>query len=236
MDLDAREAEAARFLDEFPWETGAVLIGGYAVAAYGPPRFSADVDLVLPRGQLVPVEAWLDRGGFRHKMTFGSRESPGGHVKLRVGKGTVSGDLYFGGVRDRESGAEIQYDWLAEGAQERILRLRTSSTTHPVRLVRPEGLWVLKLVAGRSQDLSDLFAIREEPVEGPAVGAQLASLGQEALRISWGRLDGGMRSEKEYRDTLSRWTMGSPDSPRNRGEWARFREKVTAIFSDARKV
>ena len=53
VDPDVRELEAARFLDSLPWETGALLIGGYAISAYGPPRSSVDVDLVLPFDQIV---------------------------------------------------------------------------------------------------------------------------------------------------------------------------------------
>lgn len=118
VDADARESEATDFLDSIPWDSGALLIGGYAISAYGTPRFSDDVDLVLPFDQRSRVETWLRSGGFRQKLTFGSRELVESLPKLRIERGMVSGDLYFGGVQARGSGARVRYDWLGEGARE----------------------------------------------------------------------------------------------------------------------
>ncbi|MEK6988455.1 MAG: nucleotidyl transferase AbiEii/AbiGii toxin family protein [Candidatus Thermoplasmatota archaeon] len=41
----------------------AVLVGGYAVRAYGPPRFSVDVDLVLPGSALRGIRPILRQRG-----------------------------------------------------------------------------------------------------------------------------------------------------------------------------
>jgi hypothetical protein len=53
IDPDLRESAALELLDAWPWELGGVVIGGYAVCAYGPPRYSSDVDVVIPFGAAV---------------------------------------------------------------------------------------------------------------------------------------------------------------------------------------
>jgi Nucleotidyl transferase AbiEii toxin, Type IV TA system len=230
MDPSAREAEAVRALESLPWKTGALLIGGYAVAAYGPPRYSVDIDLVFPLGQLSEMQRWLTVAGYREQLTFGEGREAGKFTKLRINKGLVTGDLYFGGLRARASGAVVDYEWIAEGARERVLRLTTTSTSVPIRTVRPEGLWVLKLLAGRPQDLSDLFAIREEPLDESVVAGKLATLRAPGLSTAWNEVGQRLRSEAEYRDALSRWALGSPSSPKNVREWGRFRERVLRML------
>jgi hypothetical protein len=64
VDVAARERAVLSFLDEWPWETGGVLIGGYAISAYGPPRYSVDVDVVIPATSASTVRSWLRTAGF----------------------------------------------------------------------------------------------------------------------------------------------------------------------------
>ncbi|MHB1708063.1 MAG: hypothetical protein ACYCT2_01115 [Thermoplasmataceae archaeon] len=54
MNIDPvnRERKVLGLLDAWPWELGGVLIGGYAIAAYGRPRYSDDVDIVIPKAAL----------------------------------------------------------------------------------------------------------------------------------------------------------------------------------------
>jgi len=235
VDPETRETEAVALLNSFPWETGATLIGGYAISAYGPPRYSEDVDLVLPFDQLASIEAWLSAEGYSQKMTLGSRQIRGSLPKLRIEKGSITGDLYFGGIRSRETGTRIQYEWLAESSRERILRLKSTSTSRPVALARPEVLWVLKLIAGRPQDLTDLFAINREPMDDSAVTEMLSRLRTPALAAKFERIEAKMSSEIEYADALSRRGLGSPESPRNRAEWSAFRARVALILSVAKR-
>lgn len=54
---------------------------------------------------------------------------------------------------------EIPYEWLARDHRLIKLVLRFSSTRDPVPVVRPEAFWLLKLQAGRLQDLTDLFTM-----------------------------------------------------------------------------
>lgn len=54
-----RERKVLSLLDAWPWELGGVLIGGYAITAYGKPRYSDDVDIVIPNVALEKLEIFI---------------------------------------------------------------------------------------------------------------------------------------------------------------------------------
>jgi hypothetical protein len=62
------------------------------------------------------------------------------------------------------------------------LLLLTGSTHRPVRVCRPEALWVLKILFGRNQDLGDLFALSSEAVDLGEVRGILRQVMNPALR------------------------------------------------------
>src|SRR6266511_2955233 len=83
--------------------TEGVLIGGYAVSAYGPPRFSVDLDIVLPAAIAPPVREVLEHDGFRLEKRWIPRDAPVGFSEKWVLR-DVSIDLLIDGVADRRSG------------------------------------------------------------------------------------------------------------------------------------
>lgn len=64
IDPKTREQEAMRLLDDFPWDSGASIIGGYSVLAYGTPRYSNDLDLIIPKHSFVKIWRWFKGRGF----------------------------------------------------------------------------------------------------------------------------------------------------------------------------
>lgn len=58
VDEAAREREVADLLDRWPWERGGVIIGGYAIAAFGAPRYSTDIDVVVSVDAFPTVDPW----------------------------------------------------------------------------------------------------------------------------------------------------------------------------------
>lgn len=58
-----REHKVIALLDEWPWNLGGVVIGGYSLSAYGKPRYSSDVDIVIPSSSSDAVKDWLHRSG-----------------------------------------------------------------------------------------------------------------------------------------------------------------------------
>jgi hypothetical protein len=231
MDPVQPEGEVVRFFETFGPVAQSVLIGGYAVAAYGPPRFSVDVDLVLPQSAFESVSSWLTSEKFSYRVTLGSPTGADSLRKLRALKGVVSSDLYFGGVRPRESGAEIPYGWLSDRARLLRLRLRTSTTIEPVCVARPEAIWGLKLLAGRTQDLSDLLAIVQEPIDEREISTMLGSLSRPGVQRTANRILLMLESPTLYKDSLSRWSRGSPELPENQRQWRKFKDCIAGILT-----
>jgi hypothetical protein len=219
-----REAGAIALLDRWRWKDGGCLIGGYAVAAYGRPRFSQDLDLVLPESLRASSIAWLEAEGFRVRPPRGVHPRFKGAATLL--NSLLSIDLMFGIVKDRESGSVIEQEWVTSRPRLRRLDLITGTTTEVIPVARPAAMWVLKLVAARDQDLSDLFAISSEPFETSEVREELKRAMTPGLRAKLGRVRARLTSSKIYSDTLSARAMGKRDAPQNIRAWTRFRELI----------
>lgn len=231
IDPGARETQVVAFLDQLPRELAPILIGGYAVAAYGPPRFSVDVDLVLPVGSSADANEWFDANRVHHKRTL-EFEGPAGKVtKLLIRRDLLSGDVYFGGLRARETGIVVDYEWIARSPRLQRLSLTTVITRNPILVARVEALWVLKLLAGRAQDLTDLFAISGWQFDHMEVRDKLEQLADKNTRAHFRRVRSRLDSEKEYKDALSRRGFGSPTATPNRAMWARFRRLTIELTS-----
>ena len=235
VDPAARESQVIGFLDAFPREIAPILVGGYAVAAYGPPRFSEDVDLALPAKSLERTESWLKDTGVKSRKTLEVRQAAGTVSKLLISKGLVAGDLYFGGLRARESGAVIDYDWIAKRPTSQRLRLTTGTTNLPFPIARLEALWVLKLLAGRPQDVTDLFVMSEWPVDSSEVRSKLEGLENAQVRASLRKVEARLASDQEYHDSLSRRGLGSPRDTRNLNLWRKFKLQAMSYLADLSK-
>lgn len=223
-----REAAAISLLDRWPWTEGGCLIGGYAVAAYSKPRFSQDVDLVLPDSRRGASLAWLEVEGFRLRPT--RKGHPAFKDAATLLRGDFSIDLMFGSVRDRETGASIKEAWVSARPRLTRLDLLTGTTAEKVPVARPAALWVLKLVAGRDQDLSDLFAISGEPFQTSEVREELERAMNPALRDKLAKIPDRVSTPKVYSDALSARAMGKRDAPQNIRAWSRFRELVDVLL------
>jgi hypothetical protein len=116
-----REAQAVELLDGWAWEGGGCLIGGYAVAAYGQPRFSQDLDFVLPEGSKGKVIKWLETHDFRVRRPINPGRGFRGSTRLM--RGDFSIDLMFGYVRDRDTGTRIEEEWISARARHARLTL-----------------------------------------------------------------------------------------------------------------
>lgn len=225
-DASAREWEVAGFLDRVPRALRPILIGGYAVSAYGPPRYSVDVDLALPTSSLESAEDWLRQSKFHFRTTFRGSGAGQASRKLRVEGDLVTGDLYFGGLTARESGAFVDYAWLASASRATALRLLSGRTEQPFPVARPEALWVLKLLAGRPQDITDLFAMVETPVDLAEIASKLGTLNGPSVTRTIQRTVYRVSADKDYEDALSRRGLGSPRLAKNKRLWASFREII----------
>ncbi|MFY9716717.1 MAG: hypothetical protein WAK40_02110 [Thermoplasmata archaeon] len=174
---------------------------------------------------------WFDANSVHHKRTLEFEGPVGRMIKLLIGRDLVSGDVYIGGLRARDTGIIVDYDWIAQSPQLERLNLTTGSTRSPVPIARAEVLWVLKLLAGRAQDLTDLFAISDWHFDHLAVRGKLEQLADEKTRAHFRRVRARLESDKEYKDALSRRGFGSPTAPANKVRWKRFKNLATELTS-----
>lgn len=229
-DPGAREREVTGLLNGWDWSRGGCLIGGYAVAAYARPRYSRDLDFVIPAHRESSLVRELTENGFVIRPYRRSGNDGGFKDAIRLKRGSITIDLMCGYVRDRSTRTVIPEAWISERHRDVRLLLVTGSTDGPVRVCRPEALWVLKLIAGRDQDLGDLFALSTVTVDVDEIRSFLAKAMNEPLQSRLKdearRLDSG----KIYLDSLSaRFLPTSSESARE--VWKRFRERFDYIVS-----
>jgi hypothetical protein len=229
-DPGAREREVTGLLNGWDWTGGGCLIGGYAVSAYARPRYSRDLDFVIPTHRESSLVGELVENGFVVRPHRPSGNDGGFKVATRLKRGNVTIDLLCGYVRDQSTKVVIPEAWISERHRDVRLLLITGSTDGLVKVCRPEALWVLKLIAGRDQDLGDLFALSTVTVDTDEIRRFLAKAMNEPLQMRLKdearRLDSG----KIYMDSLSaRFLPTSPESAR--AVWKRFRERFDYIVS-----
>ena len=225
-----REQEAVGLLDRLPADLRGVLIGGYAVSAYGPPRYSVDLDLVVAADTHEPLEGWLDAQGFGLEKRWKSRAEGSTATVSRWRLGLLVVDLLGGAVRDREAAVDVAFAWVAREPRMLRLVLQSASTAGPYPVCRPQALWALKLLAGRPQDVSDLFVLSDVSAPLEEVRALFESLWCPTLRRKLERVAATLADERVYRDACSRRSLGPPDAERNRRLWRAFRGRVASVI------
>jgi hypothetical protein len=229
-DPDARDQAVLSLLDRWPWEHGGVIIGGYAVAAYGPPRYSNDVDIVIPKEASAPIRVWLRSEGLRLiKHSVPNPQNFAGQVE-RYRSTPIALDLLVDAVRDRDAKVDIPETWVSMRARRARLATLSGRTSVDVPIARPEALWALKLQAGRPRDISDLFAIEGTPFDAAEVQSLFHALNTESLAKKLHSVRTKLGATKTYADSLSRRKLGKPSDPRNVQRWARFVATVDSII------
>ncbi len=196
--------------------------------AYGPPRYSQDVDIVCSVGSAPTLHRWLTERGLPRRPSRKSQDFDGSVSRYESEELTL--DLLEKSVRDREAGVDLPVDWISSRA--RALRLTTinSSTRGTVMVARPEALWALKLQAGRDLELTDLLAINAEPLIEAEIVQLFRGLMKESLGAKLQKVDSMLESRKLFVDSLTRRALGSPEIPRNQSNWIDFVRRARRII------
>ncbi len=152
--FESREAAILETLMGLPGDF--VLIGGYAVNAYVPPRFSIDCDLFVFGGVADITKVLLEKG-------FGQAERGevhhGEYIRFVRESDKVSFDLLENAVVDRETGIAFERSLLRQYSGERFTVGRASPTRIRLRIADPELLFAMKFVSARRQDIRDIFML-----------------------------------------------------------------------------
>lgn len=156
-----------------------VLIGGHALNAYVPPRFSVDCDLVLKRREAaVQIEGVLKGEDFR-KLSEGKTIPPGGEFVVytrEISGGRANFDLLLGAVTDRQSGASFEAEWIFERSKVRRILGREASVSIDVRTADPEVLFIMKLLTARKQDIRDAFMLAQLDLDWEYIKAYISDV------------------------------------------------------------
>lgn len=138
-----------------------VVIGGYAVNAYALPRFSVDCDIVVKDNvELKKIGKALLKIGYK-KEEPGIEPQYGGSF-IRYGKNlgnnfAVSIDVLAGNVIDRMTGVRFEVEWIFKNSKTRLLKGKTISEEHKLRIIDIDALLVMKIISCRSTDIRDVF-------------------------------------------------------------------------------
>ena len=232
--LAVRERKIVALLNVWPWKTGGTLIGGYAIAAYGDPRYSKDADIVIPTPLQPTFEDFLRGQGFELEKFDGDLPLDFEGIAPRYRKDETTIDLLVGYVRDRRARVDIPETWISQRVRSIRLKTRTGGTVVSVNVARPEALWVLKLQAGRDQDLIDLYAILDETIEMNEIVSLFRSLRSETLVQKLSQAHDNVASEKLFEDAMSR--LRKKRTEENRNKWNFFVERVRHVVEESVKV
>jgi hypothetical protein len=196
--MKGREGAVFEALARLP-KAGLVLIGGYAVNAYVPPRFSIDCDVVV-LGSTKEVETALRKDGFREGE---SGDTPyGRYMRYEKREEGVSFDLMVNSVLDRDTNIVFEASLFEEYSAERTTTGGSVALRTTMRIADPELLFVMKFVAGRRQDVRDIFMLASTPLNWAlAERLALTKCSRDLLKERAEMIRGSI-SSREYRDSL----------------------------------
>ncbi len=194
--MQDREKIVLDTLEKVP-KDNVVLIGGYAVNAYVPPRFSIDCDLVV-LGGVERVEKALKEDGFSKTE---SGDVPYGNY-ARYEKNGASFDLLVNSVLDRETGIAFDAEMFEEHSKKRNAVGRATPVRIEMIIADPELLFAMKFVTGRRQDVRDLFMLSAENLDWKLVtGIIEEKCGRPLIKKRTDMIKRSIRL-KTYRDSL----------------------------------
>lgn len=161
MMIQEREKIVLEVLEKIPKQS-VVLIGGYAVNAYVPPRFSIDCDLLV-LDDIAKVETALESNGF---VKTESGDVPyGNYIHYLREKEKVSFDLLVNAVLDRDTGIVFEKELFKKYVKKRVTVGRAIPIRIEMKIADPELLFAMKFVSARKQDIRDIFMLAGEDLD-----------------------------------------------------------------------
>lgn len=233
--MQDREKIVLDTLEKVP-KDNVVLIGGYAVNAYVPPRFSIDCDLVV-LGGVERVEKALKEDGFSKTE---SGDVPYGNY-ARYEKNGASFDLLVNSVLDRETGIAFDAEMFEEHSKKRNAVGRATPVRIEMIIADPELLFAMKFVTGRRQDVRDLFMLSAENLDWKLVtGIIEEKCGRPLIKKRTDMIKRSIRL-KTYRDSPRAPTADCPTRGSRRagggwrGSWGSSRSPKDEIGSQRKE-
>lgn len=144
----------------------AVVIGGYGASARSIPRYSHDIDLLLPKNRLEAAQAHLSAADLSlTKENPEVEQNYGGMFQQWSGGVTkVTIELLVDSVQDRTFQVPLPYQLLAERAEPLQIR-GVSSSPLVLPVACAEALIAMKIQPLRPKDLSDICCLANGPID-----------------------------------------------------------------------
>ena len=189
--LENRERECFQFLQEIPMERRYVLIGGYAVSSFQFPRYSVDLDIVIPQRELRFFQGLARRKRFKFKKEYEADKVHHARsivyykdIGVKVGL-----DLMVNAVYSRQTRFAYPFKLLFKHSEVREVRGRSLDARAKARVAHREMLLALKMSSARSQDMRDILALCYEEPETSTVAALLETCPRTEILENLQKLD-----------------------------------------------
>jgi len=224
--LESREALILQTLMELPKDV--VLIGGYAVNAYVPPRFSIDCDLVVFEG-VTEIKRTLMKNGFEE--TEKGDVPYGEYFRFVRKKEKVSFDLLLNSVFDRVSGIVFEGSLFKKYSRERVTVGRVNPIRIRIRIADAELLFAMKFVSARRQDIRDIFMLSGTEQNWSLIRDIIKEKCSEKLLRERVKMIKAKVANESYRDSLHGAFGKIPDKTFDRcvSNLVRFLDGLTSI-------
>jgi hypothetical protein len=211
---ESRERVALETLSRLP-KHDVVLVGGYAVNAYAPPRFSLDCDVVI-LGNPEPIESELKNQGFEKSST--GDVLYGTYIRYESKADKVSFDLLVNSLVDSRTMIAFEGNLFDKYSAERRTVGRLATTMVTMRIVDPELLLVTKFVPARRQDVRDIFMLSSTDIRWDLVEELIRTKCPDAVIKSSKSTIRKIVGSAQYRDSLQSAYGRIPDEVFSRGK------------------
>ena len=156
-DFSAREKECFNFLQQIPSDKQYVVVGGYAVTAYGFSRFSVDLDITIPEQELPFFKKLITEHGFIFSRAKEDLSYSGSFQRYE--KDLVSIDLLVNGITSRQTGYCYPFQYIFKNSQIRETSGWDSTNKVKTRIAQKEILIALKIHSMRMVDKRDIIML-----------------------------------------------------------------------------
>jgi hypothetical protein len=201
MIAERRERTVLETISHLP-ASGFVLIGGYAVNAYVPPRFSGDCDLVVLSG-MTAIEELLLRNQFVRKEEGEAPYGVGTYLRYWKEEEKAGFDLLQGSVLDNRTGILFESALFEKYSAERVTNGKMDVRIIKLRVVDPELLFAMKFVPVRRADVRDMFMLSGKDLNWDLVIEHIANkCGRVIIEASLDRIKSIVEATG-YRDDIN---------------------------------
>ncbi len=157
LDFSTREKLCFDILKLLEKHESYVVIGGYAASSYGFPRFSVDLDVVIPQSSLSFFHQVLSLQGFTKSKEKSDLSYSGAFERHE--KGLVSIDLLINAVESRQTGYSYPFSYIDANAKVRQISGWDPSHIARAKVATQGMLIALKLHSLRDADKRDIIML-----------------------------------------------------------------------------